>query len=317
MNAVDVRIGVNLMPNHWDDDVAPAGAPLLAKRRAMLDRIEAAGMDHVITGDHVMFHGGLGNDGLTDVASLVTANERLAVHLAVYLLVLRHPLAVARQLLTVAQLAPGRLTLGVGVGGDDRDEVQACGIDPRTRGRRMDEALTIVRRLVAGEQLDFAGEFFELNEAALVPIPEVPVPIIVGGRSEAAVRRAGRLGDGWLGIWVSAQRFAEAIERVAAYANDAGRRNQDWQHGMSIWCGFGSNRASARSHVAPIMERFYRLPFDTFERHVALGTPTEVAEYVAPYVEAGCGSINLIPYAGGVEAGIDAAAEVRQALRSQ
>ena len=317
MNAVDVRIGVNLMPNHWDDDVAPAGAPLLAKRRAMLDRIEAAGMDHVITGDHVMFHGGLGNDGLTDVASLVTANERLAVHLAVYLLVLRHPLAVARQLLTVAQLAPGRLTLGVGVGGDDRDEVQACGIDPRPRGRRMDEALTIVRRLVAGEQLDFAGEFFELNEAALVPIPEVPVPIIVGGRSEAAVRRAGRLGDGWLGIWVSAQRFAEAIERVAAYANDAGRRNQDWQHGMSIWCGFGSNRASARSQVAPIMERFYRLPFDTFERHVALGTPTEVAEYVAPYVEAGCGSINLIPYAGGVEAGIDAAAEVRQALRSQ
>jgi hypothetical protein len=62
------------------------------------------------------------------------------------------------------------------------------------------------------------------------------------------------------------------------------------------------------------MESFYRLPFDSFERHIPHGTPREVADYIAPYVDAGCTSLNFIPYAGSREAGIDAVAEVRQIL---
>ena len=111
-----------------------------------------AGIDHVMTGDHVMFHDGVGNDGLADAASLMTATEDLGVYLAVYLMVLRHPVIVARQILTVAQFGPGRLSLGLGIGGDDRREVAACGVDPRTRGRRMDEALGLVRRLLSGKR---------------------------------------------------------------------------------------------------------------------------------------------------------------------
>jgi hypothetical protein len=64
------------------------------------------------------------------------------------------------------------------------------------------------------------------------------------------------------------------------------------------------------------MEGFYRLPFDSFERHIPHGTPAEVAEYIAPYIDAGCTSLNFIPYASSAEAGIDAVAEVRQILRS-
>jgi hypothetical protein len=64
------------------------------------------------------------------------------------------------------------------------------------------------------------------------------------------------------------------------------------------------------------MEGFYRLPFADFERHIPHGTPAEVAEYVAPYLDTGCTSLNFIPYAGSAEAGIDAVAEVRQILRS-
>jgi alkanesulfonate monooxygenase SsuD/methylene tetrahydromethanopterin reductase-like flavin-dependent oxidoreductase (luciferase family) len=317
MVATNVRYGVNLMPNHWDGTGVPAGAALLARRRTVLERIASAGMDHVVTGDHVMFHGGLGSDGLVDVASLLTANETLDVHLAVYLLVLRHPVLVARQLLTIAQLAPGRLSLGVGVGGDDRDEVEACGIDPRTRGRRMDEALDIVRQLLAGAKVSFSGEFYAADGVQLHPVPEQGIPIIVGGRSDAALRRAGRYGEGWLGIWASAERFAQAVEKVAVYASESGRGAVDWQHGMSIWCGFGEDRERAREYVATVMENFYRVPFSSFERHIALGTPAEVAQFVAPYIDAGCTSLNFIPYAGSVEAGIDAVAEVRQILRSE
>jgi alkanesulfonate monooxygenase SsuD/methylene tetrahydromethanopterin reductase-like flavin-dependent oxidoreductase (luciferase family) len=309
-----MRFGVNLMPSRWDGGPGHSGPELLARRRQLLGRMTEAGLHHVMIGDHVMFAGGLGNDGLADAASIVTANDALDVYLGVYLLVLRHPLLVARQLVTVDQLAPGRLTLGVGIGGDDRREVAACGVDPRTRGRRMDESLGLLRGLLTGAEVSHYGEFFSLDRAAIRPVPATPVPIVVGGRSDAALRRAGRLGDGWLGIWVSARRCAEAIETVAARARDAGRHDVEWRHGMTFWCGFGSDRAQARARVAAVMESFYRVPFDRFECYVPQGTPAEVAEQVAPYIEAGCGTLNFVPFAGSDEEGIDAVAEVRQIL---
>jgi alkanesulfonate monooxygenase SsuD/methylene tetrahydromethanopterin reductase-like flavin-dependent oxidoreductase (luciferase family) len=310
----DVRFGVNLMPNLWDGLPATVGPALLVKRRRLLDHMTEVGMDHVMIGDHIMFQGGLGSDGLTDAASIVTANDELEVYLAVYLLVLRHPLLVARQLLTVAQLAPGRLSLGVGIGGDDRREVSACGVDPKTRGRRMDEALDLVRQLLTGKPISHEGEFFSLDQAALQPALEQPIPVVVGGRSEAALRRAGRLGDGWLGIWTSARRCAQAIETVVAHGMECGRGDVEWRHGMTFWCGFGADEHAARDRVAPVMEGFYRVPFDSFERHIPHGTPAEVADYVAPYIDAGCTSLNFIPFAESAEAGIDAVAEVRQIL---
>lgn len=311
----EVRVGVNMMAPHWVPD-APvrSGRDLLAHRSRLFDRMVGAGIDHVMVGDHVVFHGGVGNDGLTDAASVVTATDALDVYLAVYLMVLRHPVLVARQIVTVAQLAPGRLSLGLGIAGDDRREVEACGVDPRTRGRRMDESLSLVRRLLDGEMVTHDGEFFTLEETALRPVPEQRVPLVVGGRSDAALRRAGRLGDGWLGIWTSARRCAEAIRAVEAHAADAGRARVHWRHGMTFWCGFGADRTVARERVAPAMEHFYRTPFDRFARYVPHGTPAEVAEFVAPFVEAGCTTLNFIPFAGGDEAGVDAVAEVRSLL---
>src|ERR1700746_1288935 len=145
MKANRVRFGVNLMPQLWADAPVRSGAALMTHRSRLLRRMADGGIDHVMVGDHVMFHGGVGNDGLVDAAPLVPPPDELGVYLAVYLLVLRHPLLVARQILTVAQFAPGRLALGLGIGGDDRREVLACGGAPRTRGRRMGEGLDIVR----------------------------------------------------------------------------------------------------------------------------------------------------------------------------
>lgn len=309
-----VRFGVNLMPELWTGEAPIAGPPLMARRRRLLARMAEVGMDHVMVGDHVMFHGGVGNDGLTDAASVLTANDDLSVNLAVYLLALRHPLLVARQLLTVAQFAPGRLSLGLGIGGDDRREVEACGVDPRTRGRRMDESLALLRRLLAGEEVTQDGGFFPMERARVRPTPDPPIPLVVGGRSDAALRRAGRLGDGWLGIWTSARRCAEAITAVVGHAADAGRTDVAWQHGMTFWCGFGADRAEATARVAPVMEGLYRTPWDSFERYIPHGPPAEVAECVAPYIEAGCRVLNFIPFGGGEEASIDAVAEVRQIL---
>jgi alkanesulfonate monooxygenase SsuD/methylene tetrahydromethanopterin reductase-like flavin-dependent oxidoreductase (luciferase family) len=308
------RFGVNLMPRTWVGRPPIVGAALKAHRARLLDRMHQAGMDHVMVGDHVMFQDGVGNDGLTDAASVATATDELGVYLAVYLMVLRHPVLVVRQILTVAQFAPGRLSLGLGIGGDDRREVLACGVDPRTRGRRMDEALYIVRRLLAGESVTHDGEFFQLEQARLRPAPAEPVPLVVGGRSEAALRRAGRLGDGWLGIWTTADRCAEAIDIVEKHGAAVGRSDVEWRHGMTFWCGFGADRTQARDRVAPAMEGLYRTPFEKFERYIPYGTPAQVAEFIAPFIEAGATTVNFIPFAGSDEAAIDAVAETREVI---
>jgi alkanesulfonate monooxygenase SsuD/methylene tetrahydromethanopterin reductase-like flavin-dependent oxidoreductase (luciferase family) len=93
------------------------------------------------------------------------AHPRLPVHLAVYQLAMRHPVLVARQLSSFSELAPGRLVLGVGIGGEDRHEVAICGVDPATRGRRTNESLAILRRLLAGERVTHHGGHFDLDDA--------------------------------------------------------------------------------------------------------------------------------------------------------
>ena len=114
-----------------------------AGRRTVLRLAEDAGLDHVAVGDHVSFRSGAGSDGLLAAAGVLAAAERLATNTAVYLLPLRHPVLVARQLADIGALAPGRFIFGVGVGGEDRHEVEVCGVDPAVRGRRMDEAWSV------------------------------------------------------------------------------------------------------------------------------------------------------------------------------
>src|SRR5262249_41257644 len=186
-------------------------------------RTHDAGIDHVCCGDHVSFFVGVGLDGLIQATTLAMLHPTLPVMTGVYLLPLRHPVLVARQLSDLDQLAPGRLVFGVGIGGEDRHEVEICGVEPSPRGRRLEASLTVLRQPLGGAPPTFHGEFFELDDALVLPAPARPVPIIVGGRSDAAARRAGRLGDGWLGIWNSARRFRDVVDMAGAEAAPARR----------------------------------------------------------------------------------------------
>src|SRR5205085_11542796 len=185
----------------------------------------------------------------------------------------------------------------VGIGGEDRHELEICGIDPSTRGRRMEECLQILRALASGEAVTFEGEFFSLHDALIVPAPSPPIPLVVGGRSDAAVHRAARLGDGWLGIWVSARRFASVVQEIAEHAAGAGRDPNGFEHAHNVWCGFGDSREVARKPLATAMETFYQLPFERFERYSPYGSPEVVTAFMSEYVDAWCRVFNLIPVA--------------------
>ncbi len=282
--------------------------------RHVLARAADEGIDHICVGDHVSFFVGAGTDGLISATAILAAQPALPVYVGLYLLPLRPPVPVARQLATIAQLAPGRLTLGVGIGGEDPHEIEICGVNPKTRGRRMDECLQVLRSLAGGAPVTFDGEFFSLDNAQIVPAPSPRIPLIVGGRSAAAVSRAARLGDGWLAIWVSARRFAAVRDQIAGEAGEAGRDASGFEHALNVWCGFAATRAAARQPLATRMQEFYRMPFEPFEGYSPHGTPEQVAEFLSPYVEAGCSAFNVIPCAADVDSGIAAVGELRRLL---
>jgi len=292
----------------------PALTATLDARRAMVADVLHHGIDHLGVVDHVSFQGGQGYDGLIHASSLLSLDPKLHVYVGLYLLPLRHPLPVARQLATLAELAPGRLTFAVGIGGEDRAEVANCGVDPRVRGRRMDECLLVLRQLLRGETVTFAGDHITLDAAAIKPAPMPAIPIIVGGRSDAAHHRAARFGDGWLGIWVSPGRYGEAVARIEAEATELGRHDITWNHGLTVWAGLGETAEEGRAHLGPAMEATYRMPFTTFERWSPCGSPAAVADFLAPYVEAGCSTLNLIPRGRDLAAEIDGVAEIRRRL---
>jgi alkanesulfonate monooxygenase SsuD/methylene tetrahydromethanopterin reductase-like flavin-dependent oxidoreductase (luciferase family) len=237
------------------------------------------------------------------------------VLVGVDLLGLRHPMLAARQLSTLAQAAPGRLTLGIGVAGEDRREVSNAGVDPGTRGRRLDEALPLVRRLLAGEEVSHQGEFFALEDARILPAPQPAIPMVIGGKGEPAIRRTAESGDGWLGMFCSARRFAETRSQILAAA--AGRRRPEppW-FGVNVWCGLDPDAERARELLAAKMERLYRLPYEKFRYLAPVGTPKQVAEFLRPFTEAGAEHVTLVPAGESVEAEIDAVAEVREQLRA-
>jgi alkanesulfonate monooxygenase SsuD/methylene tetrahydromethanopterin reductase-like flavin-dependent oxidoreductase (luciferase family) len=283
-----------------------------ALRQEFVEAVIARDVDHVFVADHVSFRNGSGSDALINAATLTASHPALTVCVGVYLLALRNPVTVARQLATLAESAPGRLIFGVGVGGEDRNEIAMCGVDPRTRGRRTDECLEVLRGLAAGEPFDFDGEFFRFSGAHIVPAPDPPIPILVGGRSDAAVLRAARFADGWLAAWCSPQRFADAVALFRDHPNRRGA--PEGLHGLQLWVGIDDDPARARARLAAGMEEFYQTPFRAFEKYSPSGTPADVAEFLRPYRDAGCRLFNVMPMAESEAEGVAAVAEVKRLL---
>jgi alkanesulfonate monooxygenase SsuD/methylene tetrahydromethanopterin reductase-like flavin-dependent oxidoreductase (luciferase family) len=288
----------------------------LERRRKLAERAAQSGIDHLFVADHVSFHTGFGMDGLIQAALVSGLDTRLALYVGVYLLALRHPAPVARQLATLSESAPGRLVLGVGVGGEDRHEFEICGVDPRTRGRRTDECLDALRGLLSGEPTSFDGEFIQFEDALILPTPTPAIPIVIGGRSDAALERVARVGDGWLAAWCSPRRYAAALEDIAARADRIGRSPLPTRHGLQVWVGLDADPETARTRLAATMHDMYRIPFEPFERYSPTGTAATVAEALLPYVEAGCRDFNVMAVAASTEAAIDGVAEIRERILS-
>ena len=304
----DLRIGTIASPAMLSGD--------FDNRKSLIDLVAESGLDHVFLADHVSFHTGAGMDGLINAATIAAMHPTLKVCVGVYLLALRHPVPVARQLATLSLSAPGRIILGIGIGGEDRHEMEVCGVDPATRGRQTNDSLKVIRALMSGKPYSFKGEFFAFEDALIKPAVRPQMPIIIGGRSNAALKRAGLYGDGWLGLWCSTRRYAEATSKAEDYARNAGRSDINWRHGLQIWVGIDPDEAKAGQFISQQMLDFYHVRFESFEKYSPYGTAEKIAEFLKPYRDAGCSLFNIKPCARSEQACIEGVARIRDILLS-
>ncbi|HEY3673063.1 MAG TPA: LLM class flavin-dependent oxidoreductase [Acidimicrobiia bacterium] len=304
----ELRVGFTIQERHFARGVGAL--------QDLSEDLERMGVDFAAVLDHLSFWDGSGFDAMINATALAAAHPRLPILTSVMVLPIRHPVTVARQVSSLSVFAPGRLVLGVGVGGEDRHEISAAGIDPRTRGRRMDEALTIVRQLLSGEAVTFDGDFFTISDVTIKPAPVERVRILVGGRSDIALMRTARAGEGWLGFACSPARFAQGLKLVAAEAERVGRGNVEFEHGLVVWCGFGEPD-DARARLRKEMESLYKVPFERFARYCPCGKPDDVAAQLVEYVSGGCTRFSIIPVGQDLQHELDSVATVRAALTTQ
>lgn len=191
-----------------------AGGPKRFARRA-----EQAGFDSVWCGDHV----GHLQDGLATLGVLAGATEHITVGLNLLVVPYRPAAIVAKGIATVCSVAPGRVIAGFGVGGEFPAEFAATGADPRERGRYTDDALDVVARLWSGEPLVHHSPWASFDGFVLEPPPSPVPPVWIGGRSDAALRRAVRVGDGYVPYLVSPEELTRRRTKLAGFAAEAGR----------------------------------------------------------------------------------------------
>ncbi len=261
----------------------------VASARETAEFAEFHRFDSVWTGDHMAFPLPI-LDPLLQLELIAAFNPRITVGTGVYLLPLRHPTLVAKQVATIDRLTGGRFIFGVGVGGEFPVEYEVCGVPVKERGARLGEAIPILKGLWSGEAFASDGIFYPFPEVKMLPTPVQPggPPIWCGGRSEAALRRIGRMADGWMSYVVAPDRYRQGLETIAAAAEEAGRTIEQLgtAHLLFAWIDDDYERAldAATEHLSMRYAMDFRKPA---QRYAALGSPAEVAAKIAEFRDAG------------------------------
>jgi probable F420-dependent oxidoreductase len=236
---------------------------------------------------------------MSALAALAGRTRRLKFGMNVASLALRDPVLLAKQCATIDFLSEGRLLPAFGIGSPLAPEWSALGIDPKSRGRKADEALEIIQRLWTEESVDFDGRHFRLTAASIAPKPVQPeLPIWIGGSSEAAIRRTARVGTGWQAGMESPAQVAPVIAAIKAALCETGRTIDEDHYGVSF--PFRLGRADDPG-LERAMDGYRRYTGRDPSGYFAVGDAGAVLDRIASYVEAGAYKFILRPAAFGDE----------------
>ena len=284
-----VELGVAIPQTRLD------GAFDVEKLRGFLARAEALGVQSAWVVEQI-----LGSIRSLEPVALLTyaaaCTERLRLGSAVLLTALRSPVHLAKSLATLDHLSGGRLTVGVGLGGNPRI-YPAFGLQAARRAARFAEGLRLMKRLWTDERVTFEGEFFKLQNASMEPKPlqKPHPPLWFGGHHPNALRRAVELGDGFIGAGsVSTATFLGEVKLLKSLLEEAGRDPARFPLGKRVYIAVDHDRARAGRRLAEWFGAFYGKPELAAEVSV-WGDPGECVDRLSEITAAGVGFLMLNP----------------------
>jgi probable F420-dependent oxidoreductase len=281
-----VRIGLAI--GQWPIKDAQAGAIL-----DLVDSLEALEVDSLWMSDRLV-SSQLILEPITFLSHIAGRLRKMKLGTSTLVLPTRNPIVLAKELATLDFLSHGRLFPAIGLGGDESKDLQAIGVNTKERAGRTDEMIVLMRRLWSEENVTFKGRFFSVQDTTIMPRPwqKNGLPIWIGGRSQAALRRTGRLGDGWLVSSVSPEEVQSGIETIRAHAAEAGRHVPEDHYGVLIPFYFADSAEIALEIAGPSIRPRADLPIGAF---TAFGNPAQVRAKIEAYIAAGATKFVLRP----------------------
>jgi probable F420-dependent oxidoreductase len=281
-----VRIGLAI--GQWPIKDAQAGAIL-----DLVDDFEALDVDSLWMSDRLV-SSQLILEPITFLSYIAGRLRKMKLGTSTLVLPTRNPIVLAKELATLDFLSHGRLFPAIGLGGDESKDLQAIGVNKKDRAGRTDEMIVLMRRLWSEENVTFKGRFFSVQDTTIMPRPwqKNGLPIWIGGRSQAALRRTGRLGDGWLVSSVSPEEVQSGIETIRAHAAEAGRHVPEDHYGVLIPFYFADSEEIALEIAGPSIRPRADLPIGAF---TAFGNPAQVRAKIEAYIAAGATKFVLRP----------------------
>src|SRR5512147_439474 len=259
---------------------------------------EKLGFDHIWLGDSVTVLDKARGDCLTTTAALAARTSKIRLGIVPMLPALRNPVLLAHALATIDVIANGRIILGVSVG-PVRDYIQrqfaACGVPPQEKAGRLSESIAIMRRLWSETTVNYEGRYYKLRDVGILPHPaqKPGIPIwIAADRHENGFKRVGRLGDGWVTLAPTLERFAAARRKIDQYAQEHGRLGKCQPSALFAAFNIQADGDRARDEGWQWMERFFEQPREKLAHFLTIfGTPQECASLLKGYADAGLTAI--------------------------
>jgi probable F420-dependent oxidoreductase len=294
---LDSKLKIGLITIHRRTE--PATGPWLPRideMRELVELVDGCGYDSLWCGDHISFPMAI-LDPLLQLAQAAVVSRRLVLGTSVYLLPLRHPVPVAKQVASLDHLTEGRFIFGVGVGGEFAREYEACGVPIKERGARLGEAIPLLRKLWSGEPVTHEGRYYPAFKGVPMQPPGRQVigpPIWCGGRSDGALARAGRLADGWIAYVVTPDMYKSGLDKIAGAAKEAGRGNAKFGTGHLLFTRLDDTYEKALDAATVTLSQRYAMDFrKAAERYAALGSAQQVADRIRAFHSAGVRHVTL------------------------
>ncbi|MCH8309887.1 MAG: LLM class flavin-dependent oxidoreductase [Chloroflexi bacterium] len=259
-----------------------------------VDACEALGIDSIWLSDRIVSEV-LSLEPLIALSFIAARTKKLKFGTSVLALPLRNPTVLAKEIATLDFLSGGRVLPAVGLGTEDEREFEACGSLKRQRAGRTDEAIEVMKLLWSQDNVTFHGKYYTLNNVTIQPKPvqkSLP-PMWIGGRSEAAIRRTARIGDGWLVSQATPDEVSEGVAKIKVMAQEHGNEIEDDHYGVLFSFFIADTQEEAARQAAPYMLR-RRTDVD-YAEFSAFGTPDHVKALMDRYIDAGAPKIVVRP----------------------